>query len=103
MRAGVIEILAFEENLRTAQLPAQTLGMVDGRRPADVMLQIMIQLGDEFRVLHVALVGHPQFLDGLHQGFRHEDAPVRAEVAALVGQIVGFSRCLHGSQIVVPH
>jgi len=39
--APVIEVLAFEENARSAGLPGQTLGEVQRRRPADILAQII--------------------------------------------------------------
>ena len=35
--AGVVEVLAFQEDLRPAALPAEPLGVVQRRRPADVV------------------------------------------------------------------
>jgi len=40
MGAGVIEVLALEEDLRAAQLAAPALGVVKRRGPADVVAQV---------------------------------------------------------------
>jgi hypothetical protein len=37
VRAGVIEILALEKDLRAAELAAPALGVIEGRGPADIV------------------------------------------------------------------
>ena len=54
------------------------------------MLEFALELGDELGILAVVLVGIAQFLERVHQRLGDEDAAVRAEVAARIGQIVGL-------------
>jgi hypothetical protein len=46
VRAGVVEVLALEEDLRAAQLAAPALGVVQRRGPADVVAQVVRQFRD---------------------------------------------------------
>ena len=45
VRAGVVQILALEIDLRAAAMPGQPLGEIERARPADIMLEIAAQLG----------------------------------------------------------
>jgi hypothetical protein len=47
VRAGVIEVLALEVDLRAAEQFRPALGVVDRARAADVVLELVFELGDE--------------------------------------------------------
>ena len=88
VRAGVVEVFALEKDLRAADFLRQALGVIDRRRPADVMLQIAIEFGDELRIAAQTQIRVGQFLERRHQRFGDVDAAVRAEVALRVGPCV---------------
>ena len=41
VRAGVVEVFALEKDLRATDLFRQALGVIDRRRPADVVFQVV--------------------------------------------------------------
>jgi hypothetical protein len=47
VRAGVVQILALEPDLRAAELARPALGVVDRRRTADVVLELALEFGGE--------------------------------------------------------
>ena len=49
VRAGVVEVLALEMDLRTAELPAPARGVVERGGAADVTGQVGVQFRQEFR------------------------------------------------------
>jgi hypothetical protein len=85
VRAGVVEVLALEQDLRAADLARQALGEVDRRRTADVVLEVVRELVLERRVALAALVRLGELRERRHQRLGHETAAVRAEVAGGVG------------------
>ena len=64
VRAGVVEVLALEIDLRAAELAAPALGVVERRGPADVVAQIVVELAQELRIIQVALIGLAQLVSG---------------------------------------
>ena len=50
VRAGVVEVFALEVDLRAAEQLGPTLGVIDRARAADVMLEVVLEFGDELRV-----------------------------------------------------
>ena len=67
--AGVVEVLAFEENLRATLLQAQALRMVNRRGAADKVGQLILEFGHEGRVMLVACIGCFELADGMREGF----------------------------------
>ena len=57
----MIQVLALEIDLRPAELIGQALGMVDRTRPPNVMLELVLEFGDELRVVLSGGVGLVQF------------------------------------------
>ena len=94
VRAGVVQVLALEQDLRAADFAAQALGVVDRAGPADVMLEVLVEGGDEGRIDAGGVVGGGQFLQGPDQGFSDETPAVAAEVATgvRIGVEVGGRR-----------
>ena len=95
VRAGVIQVLALEPDLRAAEHLRPALGVVDGRRPADIMRELVLELGDERRVVAIVLVLRLQLVERAYERLGDEHAAVRTEVSALVGQVVGDVTHLH--------
>jgi len=85
VRAGVVQVLALEQDLRPADLAAQALGVVDRAGPAHVVLQVALEGGDELRILARGVVGGRQLLQRPDQGLGHETPPVPAEMALGIG------------------
>ena len=88
VRAGVVEVFALQIDLRPAQLAAGARGVVDGRGAADVMRQLVLEFGQEVRVMLVLRVGVLQLVDGVGQRLADEAAAVAAEMPARVGLLV---------------
>ena len=95
VRAGVVEVFALEPDLRTAQLLGQALGVIDRAGPADVVLELVVELGLERSVLAHAQILAPELVQGVHQGLGDEHAAVRPEVAVRVRQIVDLPGLIH--------
>jgi len=89
VRAGVIEVFAFEVDLSTALFAAHALRMVERRRTADEVLQFVPEFGQELRVVLVSGVGAAQFADRVGQRFADEAAAVDPEVASRVWLLIG--------------
>jgi len=85
VRAGVVQVLALEQDLRPAHLAAQALGVVDRAGAADVVRQVLVEGGDEGRIDARGVVGIGQLLQRAHQSLGDEAAAVAAEVAVGIG------------------
>ena len=66
----------------------------------DEVREFVLELGDELRVLAVALVRRAQFVERVHERLGDEHAAVRAEVTALVRQVVHLHAHSGALQIV---
>ena len=87
---GVVEVFAFQINLRAAQDLAPTLGVINRAGTADKVFQFTIELGNKFRVTAIVIVGMVELFERSNQRFRDKRAAVGAKVTASIGQIVGF-------------
>src|SRR5690606_25568565 len=87
VRAGVVQLLALEVDLRAAAVLGQAFGEIQRGRAADVVaLEVGEFLGD-LGVLLGLLVFGGQLVDQRHQGFGDVLAAERAEQAAGVGAV----------------
>jgi hypothetical protein len=93
VRAGVVQVLALEQDARTADLAAQTLGEIHRARPADVVLEVIVELGEERWILAQAQIRRSEFGQRRHQRLGDVLAAVIAEAAVRVGPAVEI---LHG-------
>jgi len=96
--AGVVQVFALEVDLRAAAVLSQAGCVIDGRRTADEMLQLVLVFLDEFGIVLVARIGVAQLIQRVGQRFRNEGAAVRAEVAVGVGQVVHGNLSRHPPQ-----
>ena len=87
VRAGVVELLALEIDLRAAEMRGQPLGEIERARPADVVGQQPVELAVEFGVGLGLAVGLLQRQHQRHQRLGDEAAAENAEMAALVGAV----------------
>ncbi len=81
VRAGVIEVFAFEINLRAAQMRGETLGKIKRIGAAHIMLEQPVQLGVKGGIVLRRLVSLLQIQHQRHQRFGHEAAAIGAEMA----------------------
>jgi hypothetical protein len=88
VRAGVVQVLALEVDLRPAQQLRPAPGVVDRARPADVVLEFVMEFRHEGGIAPAALVGVAQFIERLAERFGDEHAAVGSKVPARVGQVI---------------
>mmetsp|Transcript_59253 Transcript_59253/g.139760 ORF Transcript_59253/g.139760 Transcript_59253/m.139760 type:complete len:374 (+) Transcript_59253:221-1342(+) len=97
VRAGVVEVLALEVDLRAAQFAAQALGVVNRAGPADEVRQLLLELGDELRVVAVVRIGVLELVERMDKGLGDEAAAIdggvrragMAEMPGGIGLVVG--------------
>ena len=92
----MVEVLAFQVDLGPAALPAEPLGVVQRRRPADVVAIERRQLILKRRVADRPLVLGGQLLQCLGEGFRHVAAAEGAKAAGGRRGTIDFLRAWQG-------
>ena len=93
--AGVVQLIALEVDLCAAEVLRQAFGEPERGGPADIVLQVVLEVGVEGGVGFGGVVGALDLQDQRHQRFRDEAAAVFSEAAAVVGagaQAV-YARC----------
>ena len=85
VRAGVIELFALEIDLGAAAVLREALGEIERRRAADIVREIAVHLGLEFRIGLGLGIGLLQFKNQRHQRLGDKTAAIDAEMAVLVG------------------
>jgi len=65
VRAGVVQLIALQIDLGPTEVIGQTLGVEERARPADIMLEVIIEFGLEFGV---GLAGRIGLLDSRIRG-----------------------------------
>src|SRR5690606_18855869 len=88
MGAGMVEILAFEPDLRAAQLARPALGMVDRAGASDKVLELVVERLNERRIDAAAVVRRTQLVERMHQRFSYEHAAIGAKMALGIRKIV---------------
>ena len=84
VRAGVVELVPLQIELGAAEMTGQPLGEIQGTRPSDIMLEVIIELGLETGVaarLGISLVDRE---NQRHQSLGDEAPAINAEMAAFV-------------------
>ena len=87
VRAGVVEIFAFEPDLRTTAMLAEPTRVIQRRGPAHVISQQRLQLCLKGIVLPGLVIGPGQFVQGPRQRLRHVPPTVLAESSTLVRHV----------------
>ena len=87
VRARVIEVLALEVYLRSAERICQLLRVVEQRRSARVFLEQVVELAYELGVVLVVLVLLFELYDGVHQRLRDILSAVYAEASLFISHI----------------
>ena len=88
VRAGVVEVLALEVDLRAADLAAQAGRMVDGAGPPHEVRQFVLELGHERGIFAVLRVVGLQVVERVDEGLSNKGAAIGAEVPAGIGLVV---------------
>jgi hypothetical protein len=81
VRAGVVQVLALEVDLRAANLCRPSPCVVDRRGTAHEVLELIVELGHEFRIVTVALIGTAKLVERVNQRLGNEGAAVDTEMA----------------------
>src|SRR5262249_16595198 len=84
VRAGMIEVLAFEIVFRAAKMAGQPFREIERSRPPDIMLEVAVHLLAELRIVAGPGIGLFELENERHQRLGDEAAAVETEVAALV-------------------
>ena len=87
MGAGVVQVFALQIDLGAAVFLAQPLGVIQRRRPADIMPQQIAQFGLKLSIGMDLLVLHGQIVERADQRFRHIAAAIVAKAADSVGHL----------------
>ena len=95
VRARVVQVLAFQPDLRAARFFGPALRVVDGGRPANVVLELIVEFGDERGIVAVMGVLLAELVECADQRFGDEHAAVRTEMPAGVGQVIRKIGHLH--------
>src|SRR5665213_166651 len=85
VRAGVIELLALEVNLRAAAVRSKPLGEIQRRRPPNIICEVAVHFLLKFRIGLGRSVGLLQLKDQRHQRLGNKAAAIDAKMPALVG------------------
>ena len=102
VRTRVREVLALQPHIRTPAL-RQTARMSQRRRPADPAVELLVKLGEKFRIAQEAVDTFLQTIERRHERFWNVTATERAEAPALVGIGVVHDCGQHGLRIDVTH
>src|SRR5664279_2793635 len=84
VRAGMVELLALEIDFRATEMLGQALGVIQRRRPTDIVLEIAVHLRLKRWIGLGVGVSLLQIENQRHQGFRDEAAAENSEMPALV-------------------
>ena len=85
VRAGVVQLVALEVDLRAAELFRQPLGEIERARPAGIVRVEVFELRLEAGIGARRLPGFLQLEDQRHQRFGNESTAENAETALFVG------------------
>jgi hypothetical protein len=88
VRAGVVQVLALEIDLRAAALLGQALGVVHRAGTPDVVLQLVAELGFECRILARLFVSSAQLVERMRKRLGNEHSAVRPEVSPRIRQVI---------------
>ena len=102
VRPGVVEVFTLEQDTGATRDFCEPAGVINRRRPADVMGQVGIQAGHELVILAPAVIGLFQFFVGVDKRFRHVGASIGAKMPLLIRFKSWFTGELYFSTHVLP-
>ena len=85
VRTSVVQILALEINFCAAELAGEPFGKVQRRGASAEFIEVIREFALEFRVVLGAEIFRLQFLQRVHQRFRHVTPAVLAKMALGIG------------------
>ena len=97
MGAGMVQLIALQIDLGAGEVIGQALGEEQRTGPADVMLEVIVELGLEFRVGLAGVVGLLDLEHEGHEGLGDESPAIKTETPALIrpaAETVGFAQDL---------
>jgi hypothetical protein len=94
--AGVVQLIALEPDLRTAQLFRQARREIERGGPTDIMFEQVIKFGPERRVCLRFGIAFFQIENERHQRFGDVASAKLAKMPAFVGQSAEGIGCVHG-------
>jgi len=74
-------------DLGSAEPLGPTLGVINGARATDVVLELVLEFGDEILVLAAGLVGASELIERVHQRLGDEYPAIPAEMPLLVRKL----------------
>src|ERR1051325_8885896 len=95
VRAGMVELVPLEVDFGAAEMAGQPLGEVEGARPADIVVEVIGELGVEIRVVFRLVMGALDRQDQRHQGFGDIAPAIKAEMASRIRPATICVWCLH--------
>ena len=81
----MIEFITFEIDFCATECFREAAGKMQGARPTDVVLSVVIKLFSKFSRLTRGSVSRFEFQDQWHQRLSNETSPKNPKVASLVG------------------
>ena len=81
----MIEFITFEIDFCATKCLREAAGKMQGARPADVVLSVVIKLFSKFNRLARGGVSRFEIQDQWHQRLSNETSPKNPKVASLVG------------------
>ena len=86
----MVEVCALEVDLRAAERIRPALAVIHRAGAADIVLEVIAELGDELRIVAKFFVGEPELFQRLDQGLGDKDAAIGTEVPMAVWQVMYF-------------
>src|SRR5258708_23130514 len=84
----MVEVLALDVDLGSAEPLGPTPGVINGARATDVVLELVLEFGDEVRILAAGLVGASEIIERVHQRLGDEYPAIPAEMPLLVPKLM---------------
>src|SRR5690554_1155931 len=95
---GVVKVFTLKEDVCATRFLTETPGVVHRRGTPNVISQFFLELGNESRIVVIALVGSLQFLNSPRQCFADEaSAEATKEAFGVRLVVLGFLRHITGS------
>src|SRR5262245_10591984 len=87
--ARMEQVFPFEINLCASEFAGEAFGKVKRRWSSAKLFQIIVKFALKLGIFLGTKILLLELLQGMHQGFRNETPSVRAEMAMVVGRLLG--------------